>query len=739
MFTNIFIICLTQTENMNGKYKISNSISFNDNYASKGYEYFDVWAPEISSKYGEVFWTDQHNNYLPTEIIERFHSKTIAIVGYEHDQVIVTPLNKPGMNPKDDVSVPINWAYNHHYMMWMTGTHSGLKKINSEWQGYDLPSALNRTDQSIPTNQMFSEGNGGESRKSYHGYPHGYAQLIDSPRLWHITPMQIDTRNRDCGINPKINNCTKFIPGFEPKQARYGRKVSKTEYSGILECPCNGRYGGSSIFYKNKTKVITRQYITSSSTCHTAINVPSQCFEAVQTLSLKNVINQTFSDKLHPYGCSLLETNKGIFAQFNNISSKIECTHGTQRHGAKNTSINTSIDIRIKDNNVILELSGPANVWFGFGFNATTMSDQPWTIVISNNTITEHKIGTCGSEASHCPGTMLQTSVRELSNTVVNNIRTVVLSRSVKGLTNKYYTFDSQNTELNFITSVGSSFVFAYHKEHDSDKILLTEQNKPTCICQKGIKGELCNPNQQNCGQFTKNCQQDLVSQKNPTCNSVQYSGGLRCCGHKRFMLDEDQLIRPEELKYHIKFRFWFQEYKTHKNLERIYYQTEAWAGEYDVPPAFVTPGIPIVGYEDWPLNKPTPGTTCNHDNCQLTKNCNCVHELTYKWTVSNIRLIYVSGHCHAPSCLSLNLYKNISGNLELICSQKPIYGKGLHKFDEKGYIEIPPCLFGDEKGLQSSFLLPHNTHLVSIKRNNNTDTGHFGEMASWQMRGTFY
>jgi len=30
---------------------------------------------------------------------------------------------------------------------------------------------------------FISEGNGGESRKSFHGYPHGYAQLIESPQV----------------------------------------------------------------------------------------------------------------------------------------------------------------------------------------------------------------------------------------------------------------------------------------------------------------------------------------------------------------------------------------------------------------------------------------------------------------------------------------------------------------------------------------------------------------------------
>ena len=44
-----------------------------------------------------------------------------------------------------------------------------------------------------PQVQLFSEGNGGEMRLSYHGYPKGYAQLIESPDSFQVTPMQIDT------------------------------------------------------------------------------------------------------------------------------------------------------------------------------------------------------------------------------------------------------------------------------------------------------------------------------------------------------------------------------------------------------------------------------------------------------------------------------------------------------------------------------------------------------------------
>ena len=66
------------------------------------------------------------------------------------------------------------------------------------------------------------------------------------------------------------------------------------------------------------------------------------------------------------------------------------------------------------------------------------------------------------------------------------------------------------------------------------------------------------------------------------------------CCHHQNILLDEVQREPDELLTYHMKFRFWFQEYQpatdskpaSHQNLVRLYWQTEAWAGEYDVPKA---------------------------------------------------------------------------------------------------------------------------------------------------------
>lgn len=242
-----------------------------------------------------------------------------------------------------------------------------------------------------------------------------------------------------------------------------------------------------------------------------------------------------------------------------------------------------------------------------------------------------------------------------------------------------------------------------------------------------------------------------MLQQNNPTCNSKQYVGGLSCCHHMRVMLDEDQSPGTGPLlQYHMKWRFWFQEYKpktpttppSHYDLPRIYYQTEANAGEYDIPPAFSLPGNPVAGYGNWPLNKTTPGTTCT-GTCPDGPDCDCVHTIVARWTMSNTRLVYAGGHCHAPACKSIELYTNITGEgPKLVCRQLPWYGSGnvhVDKYDEAGYLALPPCLWGTgpkNKGLIPGMWIPANTPMYSVKVNHNTHMGHYGEMASWQMRG---
>ncbi len=67
-------------------------------------------------------------------------------------------------------------------MAWMTGNYSTMKKVPTTeadiWYNHGMsykwvptPEATYRSDPNISISQFISEGNGGESRKSYHGYP----------------------------------------------------------------------------------------------------------------------------------------------------------------------------------------------------------------------------------------------------------------------------------------------------------------------------------------------------------------------------------------------------------------------------------------------------------------------------------------------------------------------------------------------------------------------------------------
>ena len=365
-------------------------------------------------------------------------------------------------------------------------------------------------------------------------------------------------------------------------------------------------------------------------------------------------------------------------------------------------SIPGDISSKTSDGKATITLSGPSDVWFAIGFGATEMHDQPYTLVVNDAGVTERKLGTCGTEADHCPGTVLNTSVALVSNTVVNNVRTVVVTRPFSGPTKDYFCFNPATiSTVNYISARGTSQTFGYHgtQNHDSLTMSLSVPVGPTCVCDMGESGKLCNTNSTGCNSFTKGCtghsptlgnhgeaSGSLLVDRNPTCNSGSYVGGLSCCSHKRIMLDDDQIVPDELLRYHMKFRFWYQEYKpevknvsnaSHVDLERIYFQTEANAGEYDIPPAFYTPGQPkISGYpEVGPYPELSPGSSCT-GNCPSGDDCECTHTITYNHSVSNIRLIYAGGHCHAPACVGIWLYRNDPGHkMELVCHQAPLYG----------------------------------------------------------------
>ena len=80
MLLTFFSLQTIAHSNMNGDvYGISNPDTYskikfptNFNEINSSYEYFEVYSPPITSKYGDVYWTMMPKVKLPSEIIKRF-------------------------------------------------------------------------------------------------------------------------------------------------------------------------------------------------------------------------------------------------------------------------------------------------------------------------------------------------------------------------------------------------------------------------------------------------------------------------------------------------------------------------------------------------------------------------------------------------------------------------------------------------------------------------------------------
>ena len=95
--------------------------------------------------------------------------------------------------------------------------------------------------QYTPTLPVFKENPGGEFRKSYHGYPSGYAQLIHSPSEWVVKPMQIDTHNRNFSITDPVG----YRASFMPQMVLNNMTDLRSGLSPLIECPCSDRIAKS--------------------------------------------------------------------------------------------------------------------------------------------------------------------------------------------------------------------------------------------------------------------------------------------------------------------------------------------------------------------------------------------------------------------------------------------------------------------------------------------------------------
>ena len=143
---------------------------------------------------------------------------------------------------------------------------------------------------------VFKENPGGEFRKSYHGYPAGYAQLVWSPSSWVVEPMQIDTHNRETG---NLTDATGLRPSFLPAQQRNNMTDTTSGLSPLIECPCSDRISRST---RPEVKILAAGGRGADRTVADA----AACAAAAAELGVRIVANTTVSDASLAPGCALV-------------------------------------------------------------------------------------------------------------------------------------------------------------------------------------------------------------------------------------------------------------------------------------------------------------------------------------------------------------------------------------------------------------------------------------------------
>lgn len=694
---------------MNGEYALTNTpkqvpgkfpINYGDYDGGFGKaEFFDIYSPEITSTYAEVVWKTLDTVPLPPAIVKRFAGRPMAVIGLEWDQVRRTPAG--------DVSVPMNVAYNHHYGTTLLGADAELVRVDAgdprvPTSGHTAPVERDGTTvvvvdknpgSAFPNSQGFFSQNGGEARLSYKGFPPGYARMVMSPANFSIQEMQIDTWNR---ASMNLTGPTAFVAGPTPRNS-YAKPHAP--YSGLLECPMTSRV----------TKELNAEhFVQLRRSCSDEVTSEAECATVVSQLTLPGFSTSvvTLSDASLPAGCSFAinDAARQLKATFNTQTppaSPALCGRGlTGLIGVEKSLVELSLGLDQASPNTTITLVGPDGVWFGVGFNARAMSSMPWTIIVDGvGGVTERKLG------NHAPGVLLPLSVHVVSNTVAAGNRTVVLTRGLHGA---HFNFSIGQTSIPFIAAVGSGPQFAIHRSAAEATLTMLATDAPNCVCAKdpppfGQGGGFFVYEDGSRVAFKNECVGQVLVQRNPTCDLRTYTGGIQTCLDGWRLLDKDQpvpwLDRP--LVYRHKFRFWFQEYTAQKQPTHFSWHLGAATGEYDVPQC----------------PDGTAPEECTH---RLAGTQLIPEEQTY--------VVAVRSHCHSATCISIQIYYNDTG--ELLCDQRSVFGENNPnpRFNEPGYINRPPCLWGDAKfGLEPPPKIGGRV-LRAVAITNST-SGHHGEM----------
>ena len=262
----------------------------------------------------------------------------------------------------------------------------------------------------------------------------------------------------------------KFVSGPTPKHSFAPTTGPDAVYSGLLECPLTSRIrkqlsGGG---WNDTIAVQLHQ-------CGQELADADACFAAAKDVGLSGMhvtLGQGVSDEL-PSGCSVrvnsTSNTADLFFNTNN-RSLADCGGSVDVIGGHQPTALATLGLHVDagNNTVTITISGPAEVWFGIGFNTQSMANAPYTIVVDGEgRVTERVLG------DHMAGILLNKSVELADHVVHDGQRTVTLKRALHGLTPHHHTFDPTQMSLNFIAAIGSGSNFGYHANKTTDAIAL--------------------------------------------------------------------------------------------------------------------------------------------------------------------------------------------------------------------------------------------------------------------------
>ena len=186
--------------------------------------------------------------------------------------------------------------------------------------------------------------------------------------------------------------------------------------------------------------------------------------------------------------------------------------------------------------------------------------------------------------------------------------------------------------------------------------------------------------------------------------------------------LEQDSQIPQAVDTYFLKWRYYFQEYvpatptkkASHLHLHHWVFLIDAIINDYEEDNAHY--GSKSIGKIQAKLTGKDIGLEDIPSNYS-----------TITWFV-------MTPHFHAPNAIREELWNSDTGTI--ICNASAKYGSfengaTTKHFNEANYIAIPPCLFGNQPGMQFPFTITPDTNLTAIKYINNTFR-HLGQMAQW-------